>query len=107
MAALKERMSKRKWAVASGGGLLILLVAALVLALNKSGATDDAGQGDLFAVQEGPLTISVAQSGTIRALEQEILTSQVEGSTTIIYLIPEGTLVEEGDLLVELDASQL
>lgn len=107
MAALKERMSKRKWAVASGGGLLILLVAALVLALNKSGATDDAGQGDLFAVQEGPLTISVAQSGTIRALEQEILTSQVEGSTTLIYLIPEGTLVEEGDLLVELDASQL
>jgi HlyD family secretion protein len=107
MAALKERMMKRKWAFLSGGGLLIVLVVGLLAALNRTDATGGVGEADLFEVQEGPLTISVSQSGTIRALEQEILTSDVEGSTTIIYLIPEGTLVEEGDLLVELDASQL
>jgi len=60
-----------------------------------------------YAVRRGPLTISVVESGTIRSLEQDILKNEVEGQTTILYLIPEGTVVKEGDLLVELDASGL
>ena len=35
------------------------------------------------------------------------LTSKVEGSTTIISLVPEGTQVKEGDIVCELDASTL
>lgn len=60
-----------------------------------------------FTVERGALTISVAESGTIRAREQVIIKSEVEGQTTIIYLIEEGELVKKGDLLVELDASTL
>lgn len=60
-----------------------------------------------FTVERGPLTISVAESGTIRAREQVIITSEVEGQTTLIYLIEEGKLVKQGELLVELDASSL
>ena len=60
-----------------------------------------------FVVRRGPLTISVTERGTIKARDQEILKSEVEGQTTIIYLISEGTRVKQGDLLVELDASRL
>ena len=35
------------------------------------------------------------------------LTSKVEGSTTIISIVPEGTQVKEGDVVCELDASTL
>ena len=94
--------------------LIILL--ALVITAGGFGAavlirSDTVGTApsDLptFTVQEGPLTISVTESGTISASEQEIIKSEVEGQTTIIYLIPEGTLVKEGQLLVQLDSSRL
>ena len=60
-----------------------------------------------FTVRRGPLTISVVESGTIKARDQRIIKNEVEGRTSIITLIPEGTRVKEGDLLVELDASSL
>jgi len=60
-----------------------------------------------FHVRKGPLTISVVESGTIQSREQVSLKSEVEGQTTLIFLIPEGTKVTKDDLLIELDASHL
>ena len=60
-----------------------------------------------FVVKRGPLTISVIESGTIKSREQIIIKNEVEGRTSIISLVPEGTRVKKGDLLVELDASKL
>jgi HlyD family secretion protein len=60
-----------------------------------------------FVAKQGPLTISVLESGTIKSREQVILKNEVEGRTSIIWLIPEGTHVEKGELLVELDVSTL
>ncbi|HUV40751.1 MAG TPA: efflux RND transporter periplasmic adaptor subunit [Sedimentisphaerales bacterium] len=71
--------------------------------------TDDefAQQAATFAVIRGPLAISVTESGTIKPRDQVILKNEVEGRTSIITLVPEGTRVKKGDLLVELDVSSL
>ncbi len=61
----------------------------------------------VYDVQQGPLTISASVSGTIQAREKVIISSKLEGNNTIIYLIPEGTRVKKGDLLVELDISSM
>ncbi|MGD8453574.1 MAG: efflux RND transporter periplasmic adaptor subunit [Phycisphaerae bacterium] len=71
------------------------------------GASTGTGTQPTYRVQKGPLTISVTESGTIKSLEQVALKSEVEGQATLIYLIPEGTRVEEGTLLAELDGSSL
>jgi HlyD family secretion protein len=60
-----------------------------------------------FTAKRGPLTISVVESGTIKARDQLIIKNEVEGRTSIITLVREGTRVHKGDLLVELDASAL
>lgn len=90
---------------------VVLAVVVLVLAGTafKLAATDDDGLAlaPTFVVQEGPLTISISESGTIKARDQEVIKSQVEGTTTILWVIPEGTHVKRGDILVELDASNL
>jgi HlyD family secretion protein len=59
------------------------------------------------AVRRGPLRISVVQRGNLAAKDSISIESGVEGQTTVLYLIPEGTSVNPGDLLVELDASDL
>lgn len=60
-----------------------------------------------YEVQQGPLSISITVAGTIQAREKVIIKNELEGSSTILYLVPEGTRVKKGDLLVELDASSL
>ena len=60
-----------------------------------------------FTAQRGPLTISVLESGTIKAKDQIIIKNEVEGRRSIIFLVDEGTQVKEGELLVELDSSSL
>ncbi|HEX9792704.1 MAG TPA: efflux RND transporter periplasmic adaptor subunit [Planctomycetota bacterium] len=57
-------------------------------------------------VRQGPLEITVVQSGNLEAKDARKLRSQLEGRTTILWLIPEGSLVKEGDLVAELDASE-
>ncbi len=56
-------------------------------------------------VQRGPLRISVVQRGNLEAKNSVKITSEIEGQTTILSLVPEGTQVKEGDQLVLLDDS--
>jgi HlyD family secretion protein len=95
----------------AGAGAVLLLIAGGVLLfvrMRTSIRTDEAADaGSVFRVRQGPLTISVTETGTIKPSAQETIKNELEGRTTILYLIPEGTHVEAGDLLVELDASSL
>lgn len=98
---------RTRWTLLIAAGA-ILALAALALALSGTSSTSANLAGmPTFTVEPGPLTISVTETGTIKPLEQEVIKSKVEGQTTIIYLIPEGTLVKKGDLLVLLDSSKL
>ncbi|MCX7592002.1 MAG: biotin/lipoyl-binding protein, partial [Kiritimatiellae bacterium] len=101
----------RPWYRRTGWRILIVLligtVGTVLLAFGRFGRRAEAGGEPTFRVTRGPLTISVIQSGTIRAIKQEVIISEVEGQTTIIYLIEEGTRVSKGDLLVQLDDSAL
>jgi len=90
--------------------LVALALASTLLWLDRDHSPAAKGKTEnlpTFSVRQGPLTIDIAESGTIKAREQEILKSEVEGRTTILSLVPEGTPVRKGDLLVELDSSQL
>lgn len=92
--------------------LLLVIIAggaAAVVVARRGIGGGSGGQVEqlVFEAKQGPLTISVSESGTIKSREQIILKNEVEGRTTILFLIPEGTKVKKGELLVELDASKL
>lgn len=55
----------------------------------------------------GTLEIKVIERGSLESAANVQLTSKVEGSTAIIKIVEEGTRVEKGQLLVELDSSKL
>lgn len=88
--------------------IVLVVIGLVVVAFNDSSSRDSSGDDSArFAVKRGPLRISVTESGTIQSREQIILKCEVEGRTTILSLVEEGTHVKEGELLVELDSSQL
>lgn len=86
--------------------LVLVVIGYLIFSKDDSQRMKTSEQ-PVFSVQQGPLTISVTEAGTIRPREQIILKNEVEGQTVILFLIEEGKEVKNGDLLVELDASQL
>ena len=100
--------------------LLILISLAVVVAIvvfgllrQRTGGPDDSNPGTgLFTVKRGDLTISVTESGDIKAINSKDIKSKVEGMATIVNIVPEGTTitaedVNNGKVLVELDASSL
>jgi len=84
--------------------LICLMVLWLKVVRGSGSSTSDLAT---FVAKRGPLTISVLESGTIQPREQITLRNEVEGRTSIVSLVPDGTRVKAGDLLVELDASTL
>jgi multidrug resistance efflux pump len=61
----------------------------------------------LYPVVRRDLQITIKENAELQAQRETVVRSQVEGQTTIIYLIEEGRIVEQGEKLVELDASEL
>ncbi len=102
---MKEQSRKTKSAILLTGVIIIVAIASITIwqQQSESGRTPVA----IFHAERGPLSITVQEGGTVHPREQVILASELEGRNRILSLIPEGTLVEEGDLLVELDASGL
>ncbi|MDD5133947.1 MAG: efflux transporter periplasmic adaptor subunit [Phycisphaerae bacterium] len=100
-------MSKTNKIYAISGAAVVILIMLLTAGQIWKGKSGSDINGPTYKVKRGPLSISFVVSGTVRAREQAVIKSEVEGRTTIIYVIPEGTRVKKGDLLIELDASTL
>ena len=89
-------------------GIVIIVVIVAAWLVIRSRRQQDGGQAQLFTqVAEGPLVISLTESGSIKPAEQITIKSRVEGRVAILYLVPEGQRVKKGDVLVELDSSAL
>ena len=102
---MKKNKSK-KGALGLAFGAL-LAVAALVWLGQRSGYGADGTQAvDGVPVQRGNLRISVVEKGNLKAANSVTLKSELEGQTTVLYLIEEGVTVRPGDLLCELDTTE-
>ena len=58
-------------------------------------------------VKNGKFKVSVSERGLDRGSAANDVLCQVEGRTTIISIVPEGTRVKKGDLVCELDSASL
>jgi HlyD family secretion protein len=101
----ENKMSKKKIYIISLAVIIPATVFLSGLLLKSNG--DNKSDSPTYQVKRGDLTISIVESGTIKARDQTIIKNEVEGRTSIVSIIPEGTRVKKGDLLVELDASTL
>ncbi len=93
----------RWWALAGVGALTVLTV------LTTTGERESSSEESItiLEAERSDLVVSVKESGTLEPVNQTTIRNEVNGSSRIIYLVPQGTIVEEGDLLVELDSSDL
>lgn len=58
-------------------------------------------------VERGDFLVSIVEGGTLQAVNEVTVRNEVNGNSRIIYIVPEGTYVKKGDLIVELDTEEV
>jgi multidrug efflux pump subunit AcrA (membrane-fusion protein) len=73
----------------------------------KQDTTPVARDAPTREVKSGKLEFVTSSRGSVEAAQTSDLYSKVEGQTTIIKIIPEGSQVKKGDVVAELDSASL
>ena len=89
--------------------LVVFTVALIgVLALTGSVSTEsEQGVSELHLVDRGDFTVSFPASGELSSSEFKEIRNPLDTSGVIKYIIDEGTTVQEGDLLIQLNQDSL
>ena len=85
------------------GVVALVAIAALVFRPTKNPAS----QNSYHTVKRGDFLVSLVEGGTLRAVVETVVRCELEGTSRILSIIPEGTSVKKGDLLVELDGTAI
>jgi HlyD family secretion protein len=99
-----EAGSARRRAAFIAAALLLCLIAFVSFRKWNAPAPE---QNQFYKVKRGDMLISVVEGGALRAVKESVIRSEFEGISRIISIVPEGTYVKAGDIVVELDSSEL
>lgn len=85
------------------------LAAALAAAAACSDSAAKARVADVatFRVEKRDLRATVSEKGTLKAANQLLVRPEIPGQAKIVSLVEEGTQVKEGDVLCELDRTEI
>ena len=105
----RARRSRRPWRL-----LLTLLAGVAIVAASAYGLKGwfvgeaVVGQNELTRkVARGNLLVTITASGNVESSKNVDVKCEVAGGSTILWLVPDGTQVNEGEELVKLDSSSL
>ncbi len=98
------QFAKQRPRVAAGIGVITLL---LLIVIVRSFGKSNLPPVPTYTTKRGDFLISIVEGGALKAVQEVTVRSELEGTSAIISIIPEGTYVKKGDLLIELDAADL
>lgn len=84
-------------------GLVLLIVAGLLIHSRRQGHRQDS----FASVTSGPFTVVSTYEGEVESRRVEPIMSRLSGPATIVEIVPEGTAVKQGDVLVRFDSAQM
>ena len=88
-------------------GAVILISVWLIWTPSESERSLSLAEMPTTIVQKGSLKIDVTETGTISPRKQIVLKNETDRDATIVFVVQEGSIVEEGQLLVELDSTEV
>ena len=86
--------------------LVIVLGTAALWRAHKA-APDTTPIGPTARVQRGPLVISINESGELEAERRKVISNELRWPVVIRSLVKEGTLVKEGEPIIEFECKEL
>jgi RND family efflux transporter MFP subunit len=108
--ALSSIPVSRRWFPWALGGATALLAVLGYWLLTRSAAADAAGArglGRFVMVSPAEMDVKVKKDGELQAVNNIDIVNQVEGQSTIVQIVKEGSNVKKGETLVVLDSSEI
>lgn len=100
----RKTLSLRKWLKR---GLFILasisIVGVAVTYIASATSKEESGPKLTHTVSRGNLVVTVTEQGTLESSNNTEIKCKVRGFSTVIEVVENGTVVQEGDVLVRLD----
>jgi len=87
-------------------GAVALAAGGWALIPGAGGPAED-GIAAYHRAEPGPFTVALPTGGSLEAVDEVTVRNRVPGNTQILSLVEEGSVVDKGDLLIELDASDI
>lgn len=95
---------RHRWARRTLLGLsLVAVVTAIAVCALRRGVS--AASRDTARVDRGDVIATVEAEGNVESARNTEIVCQVDGGSTILWIVPDGTQVSEGDELVRFDSS--
>ncbi|MEZ6116857.1 MAG: hypothetical protein R3C28_09830 [Pirellulaceae bacterium] len=90
-------------------GLVVLLLigAVAVTQLASLKATTSTEGLSTYTVEKADLLVTVTEDGNLESANNIDVKCEVAGGSSILWIIPDGSEVKQGDKIVELDASAI
>ena len=98
--AMRKVLSKRR-----GSTLAIVMIALVVVVISAYvifGTSIVSGEDEqenilTYGVTKGPLVVTVTEDGNLESASNKELKSQVKGGSSILFIVEDGTRVDQGD----------
>ena len=87
--------------------LLGILLVGVGVAFSFKSQKIEVLENNYHTVKRGDFLVSIVEGGTLAATSEYVVRNETDYTLQIVDIVPEGTVVAEGDLLVELDSSTL
>ena len=105
MKILKNLWQHRNGKIAIG--VVAILLAALLFKPGKGADRVDLSTAHLCRVQRGDLVVSILQSGELKAKTSRDILNEAHHNAKIVEIVEDGDSVTNGQLIVELESSEL
>lgn len=105
MEILKKLLKRRRAKIVLGIILAVLLL--MVLKPGSDANRIDPDNANLCRVQRGDLVVSILQSGELNAKNNKEISNDSYRDAKIVYIVEDGSTVTNGQLLFELESSEL
>jgi HlyD family secretion protein len=106
----KKSQGMSKFAMLAIGAMVVLLLGSAIVffpGMVGYGGGSDAADASTQRVSRGRLLVTVTEDGNLESASNVEVRCQVAGGGTIIWIIPDGSMVEAGQELVRLDQSAI
>lgn len=89
--------------------ITVLIALAIILLAVKTSHRKDRSQDEepLYTVKRGPLNITLTEAGRIKNRDEIVIKNESDRSLKILSLLDEGTVVTNGQLILELESDLL
>ena len=84
----------------------VVVVIGLIVAM-AGDSDDETKDEEFYLVKKDDFLVTIVEGGTLEAVNEVSIRNEMKYSSKIVSIVPEGSYVKKGDLLCELDVSEI